>query len=228
MWDVRSGWRSGERGGPVVETVGESWEVREGGEVWEWRRRRRWRNQRRRERVPRAPLAMMMPMTFGGEASMLVVGGRVGLGAVGVLGSEVEEMVVRRVVGESCVWRVEGDFGGMVGWVGDGWGVGVDMSVDVDGRMDVVEGVKDGAEGDGVEDDVEGVAATAGEGETKELDWSTADAPEAAVVGGELVRTTVRVVKKVESNTDELDESGAMLGVRTTAVLSPGMLKVMN
>lgn len=94
MVDVRSGWRSGGRGGLMVGMVGGSGEVRERGEVWEWRRRRRWRNQRRRERVPRAPLAMMMPMTFGGEASMLGVGGRVGLGAAGVLGSEVEEMVV--------------------------------------------------------------------------------------------------------------------------------------
>ena len=115
----------------------------------------------------------------------------------------------------------------MVGWVGDDWGVGVDMSVDVEGGRDVVEGVKDGAEGDDVEDDVEGVAATAGEGETEDLNWSTADAPEAAVFGGELVRTTVRVVKKVESNTDELNVSGAMEGVKTTSVLSPGMLKVM-
>lgn len=130
-------------------------------------------------------------------------------------------------MGTRCDWRVERDSGGMVGWVGDDWGVGVDRSVDVEGRRDVVEGVKDGAEGDEVEDDVEGVAATAGEGETEELDWSTVDAPEVPVFGGELVRTTVRVVKKVESNTDELDGSGAMEGVKTTNVLSPGMLKVM-
>lgn len=130
-------------------------------------------------------------------------------------------------MGTRCDWRVEKNSGGLVGWVEDDWGVGVDRSVDVEGGRDVVEGVKDGAEDDDVEDDVEGVAATAGEGEAEELDWSTADAPEAAVFGGELVRTTVRVVKKVESNTDELDESGAMEGVKTTSVLSPGMLKVM-
>lgn len=177
--------------------------------------------------MPRAPPAMMIPMTFGGEASRLGVGGRVGLGAVGVLGSEVEEMVVRRVVGKRCDWRVVRNSGGMVGWVGDDWGVGV-MSVDVEGGRDVVEGVKDGAEGDDVEDDVEGVAANAGEGETEELEWFIADAPEAAVFGGEVVRTTVSVVKKVESKTDELDESGTVEGVKTTSVLSPGMLKVMT
>lgn len=74
------------------------------------------------------------------------------------------------------------------------------------------------------------VAARVGEEDVSKAEvvgWVTTDTAGGAVLGGEVVITNVGVVKEVEPiDTDELDGPEIIAGVKTTAVLSPGMLKV--